>query len=231
MLIDIGGLESWAHAAGGDADLVDRRRSALLADIERLAAQTGTARVLSARRASALVLIVPGLEDVRAARKFVTCLISGLAADAPELRFSAGVSTCHDLTADLSSALSQARTALASVAGTPLRAALFDDLGVSRFLLAPGRRADLADFVRAVLGPILDYDQEHSTHLVETLNAYLAEDLNLGRTAKRLYCHAKTVRYRLDRSRDLTGRDLTSQRDCFDIQLALRMMEALDIAR
>jgi DNA-binding PucR family transcriptional regulator len=231
MLIDIGGLESWAHAAGGDADLVDRRRSALLADIERLAAQAGAARILSARRASALVLIIPGCSDVRGARKLATQLISGLAADAPELRFSAGVSTCHDLTADLSSALSQARTALASVTGTALRAALFDDLGVSRFLLAPGRRADLADFVRAVLGPVLDYDREHSTHLVETLNAYLAEDLNLGRTAKRLYCHAKTVRYRLDRSRDLTGRDLTSQRDCFDIQLALRMMEALDIAR
>ena len=60
-------------------------------------------------------------------------------------------------------------------------------------------------------------------------DAYLGEDLNLGRTAKRLYCHPKTVRYRLDRARDLTGRDLTSQRDCFDIQLALRMMGALDI--
>jgi DNA-binding PucR family transcriptional regulator len=230
MLVDVDGLESWAHAAGGDADLVDRRRSVLLAEIERLAAETGTARVLSARRASALVLIVPSLENVRDARRFATHLVSGLAADAPELQFSAGVSTCHDLTADLSPALSQARTALASIAGTPLPVALFDDLGVSRFLLAPGRRADLADFVRGVLGAILDYDREHSTHLLETLDAYLAEDLNLGRTAKRLYCHPKTVRYRLDRARDLTGRDLTSQRDCFDIQLALRMMGALDIA-
>jgi DNA-binding PucR family transcriptional regulator len=230
MLVDVDGLESWAHVAGGDADLVDRRRSALLAEMERLAAETGTARMLSARRASALVLIVPWLEDVRDARRFATRLVSGLAAGAPELQFSAGVSTCHDLTADLSPALSQARTALASVAGTPLPVALFDDLGVSRFLLAPGRRADLADFVRSVLGAILDYDREHSTHLLETLDAYLAEDLNLGRTAKRLYCHPKTVRYRLDRARDLTGRDLTSQRDCFDIQLALRMMGALDIA-
>ena len=230
MLIDIEGLESWAHAAGGDADLIDRRRSALLTAIERLAAETGTARVLSARRASALVVIVPWLEDARDARRFATCLVMGLAAEAPELRISAGVSTCHDLTADLSPALSQARTALASVADTPLRVALFDDLGVSRFLLAPGRRADLADFVRGALGSILDYDREHSTHLLETLDAYLAEDLNLGRTAKRLYCHPKTVRYRLDRARDLTGRDLTSQRDCFDIQLALRMMAALDIA-
>ena len=230
MLIDIEGLESWAHAAGGDADLVDRRRSALLAEIERLAVETGTARVLSARRASALVVIVPWLEDARDARRFAERLVMGLAANAPELRITAGVSTCHGLTADLSPALSQARTALASVADTPLRVALFDDLGVSRFLLAPGRRADLADFVRGALGAILDYDREHSTHLLETLDAYLAEDLNLGRTAKRLYCHPKTVRYRLDRARDLTGRDLTSQRDCFDIQLALRMMAALDIA-
>ena len=71
----------------------------------------------------------------------------------------------------------------------------------------------------------------HGAARCPALNAYLAEDLNLGRTAKRLYCHPKTVRYRLDRARDLTGRDLTSQRDCFDIQLALRMMGALDVAR
>jgi PucR family transcriptional regulator, purine catabolism regulatory protein len=229
MLIDIDGLESWAHAAGGDVDLVDRRRSALLTEIERLAAETGAARVLSARRASALVLIVPWLEDAGDARRFASRLVSGLAADAPELHFSAGVSTCHDLTADLRPALSQARTALASVAQTSLPVALFDDLGVSRFLLAPGRRADLADFAREVLGAVLDYDRKHSTHLLETLDAYLAEDLSLGRTAKRLYCYPKTVCYRLDRARDLTGRDLTSQRDCFDIQLALRMMSALDI--
>jgi DNA-binding PucR family transcriptional regulator len=209
---------------------VDQRRSVLLGKMERVAAETGTARVLSARRASALALIVPWLEDVREAREFATSLLRGLAKLEPDLHFSVGVSNCHDLAGDLSGALSQSRTALASVSGARSSVALFDDLGILRFLLSPGDRGDLAEFVRTVLGAVIDYDREHSTHLLETLEAHLAEDRNLGRTAERLYIHPKTVRYRLDRVRDLIQRDLATQQDCFDIQLALNIMWTLDMA-
>ncbi|WP_020660433.1 helix-turn-helix domain-containing protein [Amycolatopsis benzoatilytica] len=231
MQISVAGLDEWAQANGIDADAVDQRRSVLLGKFERLAAETGSSRVLSARRASALALVVPWLEDVDEARKFASVLLRGLVALEPDLRFSIGVSACHDLSGDLSGPLGQARTALASVTpGTSAPIALFDDLGILRFLLAPGDRGDLADFVRRMLGAVIRYDQEHSTQLLETLEAYFAEDRNLGRTAEHLYIHAKTVRYRLDRIQELAKRDLAVQHDCFDLQLALHIMWTLDMA-
>lgn len=231
MQISVTGLDEWARANGIDADAVDQRRSVLLSKFERLAAETGSSRVLSARRASALALVVPWLEDVDEARKFASVLLRGLVGLEPDLRFSIGVSACHELSGDLSGPLGQARTALASVTpGSSAPIALFDDLGILRFLLAPGDRGDLADFVHRMLGAVIRYDREHSTQLLETLEAYFAEDRNLGRTADHLYIHAKTVRYRLDRIQELAKRDLAVQHDCFDLQLALHIMWTLGMA-
>lgn len=230
VLVNISGLEQWAETAKVDADAVDQRRSMLLGKLERLATDTGASRVLSARRASALALIVPWIESLADARDFAATVLRGLTKLEPDLKFTMGVSACHELQGDLSDALSQAQTALTSVTGSANPVSIFDDLGILRFLLAPGDRSDLQDFVRRVLGPVIAYDEGHSTHLLETLEAHLAEDRNLGRAAERLYIHPKTVRYRLDRVYDLIKRDLAVQQDSFEVQLALHIMRTLDLS-
>lgn len=52
-----------------------------------------------------------------------------------------------------------------------------DELGFVGVLL--GDRADLGGYVRATLGPVLDYDAERGTDLVGTLDAYFAEGASL----------------------------------------------------
>jgi sugar diacid utilization regulator len=226
-LINVAGLGEEATHTTVDADAVDQRRSALLGRLERLAAASGASKVLSARRASALALVVPWQEDLQEVRKFASMVVRGLVEREPDLKFTMGVSACHEMCGDLSQAFSEAQTALASASESASPVSVFEDLGILRFLLAPGNRADLAEFVNQVLGSVITYDKAHSTHLTRTLAAYLAEDRNLRRTAERLYIHPKTVRYRLDRVNDLISRDLKNQRDCFDIQLALQIMSSL----
>jgi DNA-binding PucR family transcriptional regulator len=82
-----------------------------------------------------------------------------------------------------------------------------------------------------VLGAVIDYDLEHSAGLVDTVEAYLAEDCSLQRTAERLRVHRKTVRYRLDRVEKLTQRDLSSQQVRFEAQLAVTIIRALSLRR
>lgn len=59
------------------------------------------------------------------------------------------------------------------------------------------------------------------TSLMETVSAYLDNGRSLEATARKLYVHANTVRYRLRRATDLTGRDLSDPRDAFTVRLAL----------
>jgi sugar diacid utilization regulator/putative methionine-R-sulfoxide reductase with GAF domain len=198
---------------------------------EQAARQASGATVLAARRGSLLAMLVPGNEDVHRARWLAEAVVAGLRQKWAGMELSVGVSECVTSVAALPGAYSHARTAMA--AGTQLEdrsgVAVFDDLGIFRFLLAPSDRGDLEGFARAVLGPVLDYDRDHLSELTSTVEAYLASDCSLQRTADSIFVHPKTVRYRLDRVQEMTDLDFTRQRDRFDAQLAIAILKTLSL--
>lgn len=60
-----------------------------------------------------------------------------------------------------------------------------------------------------------------SADLLQTLRAYLENGGSLEATAKSLFVHANTVRYRLRRIQDLIGEDVTDPRVAFVVQTAI----------
>jgi PucR family transcriptional regulator, purine catabolism regulatory protein len=98
-----------------------------------------------------------------------------------------------------------------------------DELGL-RGLLA-GMRDDLGttDFVQLVLGPVLEHDRGERTPLLDTLRAYLAHGCRPGPAAEQLCVHRHTLTYRLDRIRDLTGRDPRAGDHLLEFGLALEL--------
>lgn len=226
-------------------DLTDQQLWAeILVRAENLTIEHSRYRPLVARRGSAIALVVPWQPEppgskgptalpVAAARRMAEQLAGGLGEAFPDLEFRGGTSSCLPLTRDLRAAWSQACSALAVATATEHANgpafALYDELGAARFLLSPGDPAALKAWAYAVLGPLLDYDARHDSDLVDTVDAYLAADGNLSRAAERLTIHAKTVRYRLDRVESMSGRDLSSQADRFDIQMAISVIRLLKL--
>jgi sugar diacid utilization regulator len=212
-----------------DDETDQKRLDALAATAERVASAAGV-NVLAGWRGPTLALIL-GVEDdddAAATRSVVGRIMEGLRRCAPGAVGAAGVSACVGWSADLRDAHRQARQAIEAAAFAPEGpAVLFDELGLLRFLLAPSDRTDQLRFAHAVLGPVIDYDRGRQTDLVTTLGAYLDEGGSLTRTAASLYVHPKTVRYRLRRVEELTGRDLSGQRDRFDAQIAVAILRAL----
>ncbi|PJT50346.1 hypothetical protein CWI85_12670, partial [Streptomyces albidoflavus] len=78
-------------------------------------------------------------------------------------------------------------------------------------------------FTARLLDPLRDYDRRHRAELVPTLEAFLASDGSWTRCAARLHLHVNTLRYRVGRIEQLTGRDLSRLEDKLDFFLALRM--------
>lgn len=74
---------------------------------------------------------------------------------------------------------------------------------------------------RAVLGSVLDLPDEERAVLLDTLQVWFDHDGSAERAAERLYCHPNTVRYRLRRLQELTGRSLTQPRGIADLVVAL----------
>lgn len=88
-------------------------------------------------------------------------------------------------------------------------------------------RHDPGEHVRARLGPVIDYDAERGTALLETLDAWLAEDRHLARTGTRLHVHPNTVTQRLDRIGRLLGDGWQSPENLLELALALRLRSVL----
>ena len=55
----------------------------------------------------------------------------------------------------------------------------------------------------------------------------MAGDQRPAQRARQLYCHRHTLRYRIKRIEELTGRDLKSARDRIELWLALRARELI----
>lgn len=203
-------------------------RESLAPAAERVASAYGGESALAAARGSLIALLLPADDEARAC---VECVVKRLCERFPGIDVVAGVSACATGIGELPEAYAQAQVALnAAPSGAGgSRVAVLDELGILRFLLAPGDRGDLRDFARRVLGGVLDYDRDHPSDLTGTIAAYLANDCNLQRTAGEMFVHAKTVRYRLDKVQAIAGLDFARQSDRFEAQLAISILRSLEL--
>ena len=108
----------------------------------------------------------------------------------------------------------------------------FEDTGSYRLLL-PAMSEDpgeLERFYDETVAPLAAYDEQYETELVATIEAYLENDGNVTPTAERLFTHRHTIRYRLERARELSGHDITSTEGREKLGLGLKAMRVLGIA-
>ncbi|MEU1030393.1 PucR family transcriptional regulator ligand-binding domain-containing protein [Streptomyces mirabilis] len=140
-------------------------------------------------------------------------------------RLTLGVSAAAHSAEGLRGALEEARHARRVAAARPGRvcAAGHQELA-SHVLLLPFVPDDVRRaFTARLLDPLRDYDRRHRAELIPTLEAFLDCDGSWTRCATRLHLHVNTLRYRVGRIEQLTGRDLSRLEDKLDFFLALRM--------
>jgi purine catabolism regulator len=99
------------------------------------------------------------------------------------------------------------------------------DLGVVGLLAGIPDDVGTDHFVEQVLGPVLGHERDESTPLIESLRAYLAHGCRPGPAADDLEVHRHTLAYRLDRIRDLTGRDPRDGEHLLAYSLALALLD------
>ena len=103
--------------------------------------------------------------------------------------------------------------------------ATYRDLGSFQLLLALQDDDALRLFCDSILAPIEDGEGAYGGELMRSLEAFIECNGQWERAARQLYCHRHTLRYRIRRVEELTGRSLDSARDRIDFWLALRGRE------
>jgi purine catabolism regulator len=152
---------------------------------------------------------------------------AGRARGVPAARFGLGSPECDP--GGLRRGYQEARFALASAPSGGSRGAVatVEDLGSHRLLLALQEDAALEAFSRGLLGPIRAYDERQHGELVHSLRVFLEHNGNWESAARALTVHRHTLRYRIRRVVELTGRNLDLAADRVEFWLALKADEVL----
>jgi sugar diacid utilization regulator len=135
-----------------------------------------------------------------------------------------GVGDSYPRPSELPRSLREARLALRmqKASASAERTSVFADLDVLRMLAAVDDLTDVEAFVRKWLGTLAAYDERKHTELVKTLIQYLQHGGGYEATSRALSVHRSTLKYRLQRIRELTGFDLGDPETHFNLQLAAR---------
>lgn len=173
-------------------------------------------------REGRLVGVTAGTQDGIAAT--VVRRLGRIAPALTEIRLAVGVSARQPdetLAGAIGAAAAAATAARDDTAPVSLRVADIDS-AVGLLTAVPGglqRR-----FAERVLGPVLEYDRRHGAGLLETLAVFLGCEGSWRQAADRMHLHLNTVRYRIGRIEELTGRDLGRLDDRLDLYLAVRTL-------
>jgi purine catabolism regulator len=125
-------------------------------------------------------------------------------------------------------AFHEARCALEATSlgdGSNTDVASHRDLGAFTLLLALQDDDALRLYSDGLLDPIERTEGEYGGELLRSLEAFIANNGNWERAARELYCHRHTLRYRIRKIEELTGRDLSRATDRIELWLALRARE------
>jgi purine catabolism regulator len=178
---------------------------------------------LVAIRAGLLCAVVDGerLEPIALARK----VRGELAGRFGEVRAAASrVAPTHSLRL----AFHEARWALEAVRlrdGDAPEVGSHKDLGAFQLLLSLQDDDALVSYCRGVLGPIEHGEGDYGEELLRSLDVFIEHNGHWEKAASALYCHRHTLRYRIRRVEQLTGRDFSNARDRIEFWLALRGRE------
>jgi sugar diacid utilization regulator len=208
-----------------------RERVLVLAQRALRALAPGALAASDGGEAAEIVAIVPAEDDERLARA-----AAGLSRELDDSLSGFHMTTgrsrrCAD-PVDLYRAGSEAHLAVnvGEAEGRPMLA--FEDTGAYRLLLPAMSEdpAELERFYAETIQPLREYDEQYETELVATVEAYLDNDGNVAATAKQLFTHRHTIRYRLERVRDLCGHDVSATEGREKLGLGLKAMRVLGIA-
>jgi sugar diacid utilization regulator len=177
-----------------------------------------------------LVVLVPGA-DPAVGRRAATAILNELESNLPGFVVTVARSRHTGEPADVHRAGAEALLAANVAEARGLTELSFEETGAYRLLL-PAMAEDpreLQGFFDETISPLVAYDEQYETELVRTLETFLDADGNVAKTSEKLYTHRHTIRYRLERVKELTSLDVSSTDGRERLSLGLKAMRVLGI--
>jgi len=124
--------------------------------------------------------------------------------------FCIGCSTPKAGLKHLKEALTEAISAALSAFVSDEDRKLFSEIGSDGLIIPFLDSKPHLVFYRKTLETLTAYDEQHSSHLLDTLLCYIESEGDISLTAKKMFQHGNTIRYRLDKIKNILGISLSA---------------------
>ena len=104
----------------------------------------------------------------------------------------------------------------------------YEELGIYRLFIENASQEELKIHYDATVGQIIEYDRAQNTNLFATLEAFYKCNKSIIKTAKQLFIHRHTLRYRLERIKSITGLDTNNSKDSLALQIGILIYYILE---
>ncbi|WP_210698091.1 PucR family transcriptional regulator [Microbacterium maritypicum] len=172
--------------------------------------------ILDSRR----LLVMQSLVDPIAHARRLHARLEGVAPGLCRL----GIGEAPQGAIDLRTALAEAQLAMSRGIGVNERAPLTLDR-----MLGTLPTSALQEYAWSLLNPVVRHDREHNSELIKTLRRLVEEDFSTARTAKALYVHLNTVKYRAAKIADLTGLEISRLDARAQLWIAVTLLDQSDV--
>lgn len=199
-----------------------RRPAGSTDEVEDFFARRGVPAVVVAGSQDTVV-VFPWHDDAAAIVTLAEELVAAMGTRFPDVRTVIGIGSVATDSAALREPLIGSREVCQVLRrrSTGSRVGTFADVGTHRMLLGLHDRTVLRRFADDILGPLRSHDGQHGTELERTLRTFLGNDGQWSTTAGALYVHVNTLRNRIAKIGELTGRDVSRLEDRVDLFLAI----------
>jgi len=234
VLVDIDGFKTLGDGPSEHEDaVVQDVKERLHWAVDEFMARRDMPFISASRSDSVMILVQPGKGDGHKVLAMAGELKEAIDTMLPEITVSIGIGRPHRSLVDLRQSYYESLYAIKirKLKGGRGVLASFDDLGSYGLLLGLQDTLSLEVFCDSVLGKLREYDEQNSSDLVKSLACFLEANGHWGDAAEKLYVHRHTLRYRMKRVEEITGRDLDVAQDRMEFWLALKARELIEQPR
>jgi len=232
LVVDVDDFRGFIKARQLGEDAIQAIKREFMRRVAGVIRASFTRALLSSRSDSVLALLPLGLDpqDHQTRVQAIGVQIRDAVADwRPGFTVSVGFSAQVDAPSGVGTAHREVRAVLDTLARFKRwgQVVAVPELGLTG-LLAGVSDERLVEFVNRHLGPLVDHDRARGGNLIPTLKAYLEEGEQQA-AARRLRVHPNTLRYRLDRIREISSAELDDAETRLNLAVALRVQGLLGL--
>lgn len=134
-----------------------------------------------------------------------------------------GVSDLHGSISELNIAINEAIFSARNSKLSSEHISLYSEIGVNRLLIPIMDNVEMGKFHSMIIEPIVKYDKQFNSQLLDTIISFVKNDGNYKKTAEEFFQHQNTIRYRINKVKAILNMENGDIKFYESISLAIRI--------